>query len=98
MQARLIGERMAIVKVRMYATVRECSGTSEMDIDADSIGDLLRKLSSRFGASFSALVSSRRADEGIVILHNGRNIGATKPDVALSQGDEVCIFPPVSGG
>lgn len=88
---------MTKVKVRMYATVRELAGTSELEVEADTLGELMRVLSLRFGSKFSKLVEAGNADDGIVILVNGQNV-TFRPDMMLGHGDEVCIFPPVSGG
>ncbi len=90
---------MATVKVRMYATVRELAGTSEIYVEATDLKELLHVLSDRLGPRFSRLVSSSEPDDSIVILLNGRNVrpGSVSRTV-LSQDDEVCIFPPVSGG
>ncbi len=90
---------MAIVRVRLYATVRELAGTPEIEVEVYDLAELLRVLSERLGAGFARLVSSKDADDTLVILLNGRNIRAdSKEHVRLSQGDEVSIFPPVSGG
>jgi len=88
---------MTKVKVRMYATVRELARTSELEVDAGSLSELMRILSLRFGSQFSNLVKAGNADDGIVILVNGQNV-AFRPDMMLRNGDEICIFPPVSGG
>ncbi|MGQ9587905.1 MAG: MoaD/ThiS family protein [Thermoplasmata archaeon] len=91
---------MAKVTVKMFATVREAAGVSECTIEAKDIADLLTRLSAKFGRKLgSALGYGKGQTDRIVIMHNGRNIGrqATR-SVKLADGDEVAIFPPVSGG
>jgi MoaD family protein len=81
----------------MYATIRELAGTSELDIEAVSLSELMRVLSGRYGLRFSRFLKAGGAEDGIVILVNGRNV-AFRPDLMLRNGDEVSIFPPLSGG
>jgi len=90
---------MAEVTVRMFATVREAAGVSECTVEANDIADLLVRLSARFGRRLSSALGQKEGQDRIVILHNGKNIGrqATQ-SVKLNDGDEVAIFPPVSGG
>ena len=82
----------------MYATVRELTGLSELEIESDSLSDLLQILSERFGPPFSSIARAGRPDDSVVILVNGQNVTAIRPDIVLSQDDEICIFPPLSGG
>ena len=91
---------MARVIVKFYATVREAVGTDCVRAQAESVADLIRVLGDMFGPRFSDLMSSIASDpDSIVVLINGRNPGRTRLlSKALSEGDEVAIFPPVSGG
>jgi len=91
---------MARVDVRLFATVREAAGVSELSIQAVTLGGLLDALSSRLGKAFEAVVRSAESDpERLVIMINGRNISPTAlKDHRLSDGDDIAIFPPVSGG
>ena len=87
---------MAKVKVRMYATVREAAGIPETEVVAADLEVLLRRLAEMFGSGFSHLLAG---GEGVVILVNGRTVKSGPGSGArLSEGDEVSIFPPVSGG
>ncbi len=87
---------MARVKVRMYATVRETAGTSGTEVDAADLEGLLRELACLFGAPLSQLLED---SESLVILLNGRNVRpGSVHRVKFEDGDEISIFPPVSGG
>ncbi len=91
---------MARVSVKMYATVREASGMDEVQVDASNLAELLDALVSLADPGLRRLLSTGapRSDV-LVVLLNGRNITPVDPSsVELSDGDEVAIFPPVSGG
>ncbi len=91
---------MARVKVRMFATVREAAGTSEVELEASSVNELLEALGQRFGRKMAGMISrSSGGEDRLVVLVNGRNaqLGGNR-DFRLDEGDEVALFPPVSGG
>jgi len=91
---------MARVTVKMYATVREAAGTPECMAEADTLSDLVESLKKRFGREFSKTVDQAERDpERLVVLVNGENAGfARRGRITLKDGDEVALFPPVSGG
>jgi molybdopterin converting factor subunit 1 len=79
------------VTVRLFASLRDAAGWSQKQIEIDegtTIGDLLARLQdevfgdARSGRPVYAAVNHTYAD----------------PSVALTDGDEVALFPPVSGG
>lgn len=91
---------MADVVVRMYATLRSVSGSESVVVEASSLPEVDRALRERFGAEMGALLGSSRVPfEGVVVLVNGVNVTRDRlSGVSLREGDEVAIFPPVSGG
>lgn len=89
---------MAVVTVRFFATFREASGCAEASAEGSDVSSLLDSLAARYGPPFKALVVDKGLDS-FVVLVNGRNIGRTRGlGTALADGDEVSLFPPVSGG
>jgi len=84
----------------MFATVREAARKSEWSVEARDLPDLLDKLGSKFGDKLDAMLKESYDDpDRIVILVNGKNAGLGRSSsAALTDGDEVAIFPPVSGG
>jgi molybdopterin synthase catalytic subunit len=79
------------VTVKLFARLREAAGTRrlEREVAADAtLGDLLAQLH----ADFPALAEA--APRTIVAL----NRAFAAPDSTLHDGDEVALFPPVSGG
>ena len=76
-----------MITVRLYGLLRLTSGIRELQLEADSIRDLLRQL------------EAKRLDgemlSGCNILINGET--ATRRS-RLNDGDTVQLFPPVAGG
>lgn len=91
---------MARVKVRMFATVREAAGVSEVELEASTVKELLRTLVLEFGNGMAMSISgAEQGSDRLVILVNGRNVQLTRGrDILLDDGDDIALFPPVSGG
>ena len=71
------------VRVRLFAGLRERAGWSEREIDASSVGDVWAALG--------------LGEEPAGLLY-AVNQEYAKRDRELSDGDEVALIPPVSGG
>jgi MoaD family protein len=78
-----------VIRVRLFAALRELAGTGHLELDAATVGDAAAVLSERLGPKFDRIMAS-----GSVVVQ-GERVG---PDRALSNGDEVAFLPPVSGG
>jgi molybdopterin synthase sulfur carrier subunit len=91
---------MAKVTVRMFATVREASGTDSIELEAESVSEALSILGRKLGPLVKKLLAGFDSEpEKIVILINGKNPGYSRAlSRILSDGDEIALFPPVSGG
>ncbi|GMQ86211.1 MAG: hypothetical protein BMS9Abin07_1784 [Acidimicrobiia bacterium] len=75
--------------LRLFAGLRETAGTSEVTIDATTVGEVLDRAVADFGTDFAQGLASAR------VWVNGEPADkATK----VNAGDEVAIIPPVSGG
>ena len=80
---------MTVVKVRLFAALRELAGASEVEAEGDTVGEVIQVLSARYGDRFSAT-----AQVGSAVVDAER---ATH-DTTLREGQEVALLPPVSGG
>ena len=78
-----------MVKVRLFAALRELAGASEVEAEGRSAGDVIDVLSSRYGERFTQI-----AAVGTVVV-NGERASRSTP---VAAGDEVALLPPVSGG
>jgi molybdopterin converting factor subunit 1 len=79
------------VAVRFFASLRELTGESRVSLDlpeGSRAGDVWEECAARWPA-----LRSRRASTVLAV-----NQEFARPDVALRDGDEVALLPPVSGG
>jgi MoaD family protein len=78
-----------VVKVRLFAPLREAAGASILELEAADVGSLLDLLSGTYGPGFDRIMSV-----GTVVV-DGETVGRNR---VLAPGDEVALLPPVSGG
>ncbi len=78
-----------MVRVRLFAALREAASASEIEAPGKTVGEVVDALSARFGERFAAVagVSS--------FVVNGERATRSTP---IAEGDEVALLPPVSGG
>ena len=90
------------MQIRFFATIRECTGVSEIrwDAPAATLGELLHALSARYGPVFRRWVLEQD-DLGKAVLvvingHDSRHQGGIQ--APLHPDDTVAIFPAIAGG
>ena len=91
---------MGLVTVRLFANLREIVGNPRLVLEANTIREVLATLRSEHPELQSVLCDDAgEVRSYITILVNGKNIREINAlATILSDGDEVAIFPPVSGG
>jgi molybdopterin synthase sulfur carrier subunit len=77
------------VTLLMFARAREAAGTGRLELVAATVGEALAAARSRFGPEFAAVLESSR------VWVNGEPADLGE---RLSDGDELAVLPPVSGG
>jgi len=80
---------MTVVKVRLFAALRELAGASEVEAEADTVAEVIEVLSARYGERFSRIV-----DVGSAVVDGER----VDRETVMTDGEEVALLPPVSGG
>ena len=78
-----------MVKVRLFAALRELAGSSEVEAEGRTAGEVADALSDRFGDRFAQI-----AAVGSLVVNGDRASRST----VLADGDELAVLPPVSGG
>lgn len=78
-----------VVTLRLFAQARESAGTKVVDLEGDTVGDVLDEACRRFGTTFAAVL------DGSKVWLNG---APTEREQAVVAADEVAVLPPVSGG
>ena len=75
--------------LRLFASVRVAADTGKVDVPGLTVGEVLAAADERFGDGFASLAGTCR------VWLNGESTAAA---VAVTDGDEVALLPPVSGG
>ncbi|WP_292463127.1 ubiquitin-like small modifier protein 1 [Methanolobus sp.] len=94
---------MATVKVKLFANLREIAGESMIMLSGNNIEEVLFSLTDQYPA-LKEIVFERSGDElnlrgYINVFLNGDNIiHMENLATEVNDGDEVGVFPPVSGG
>ena len=78
-----------MVKVRLFAALRELAGSTQVEAEGRTAGEVADALAERFGDRFSQI-----AAVGSLVV-NGERAERSTP---VAAGDEVALLPPVSGG
>ena len=80
---------MTVVKVRLFAALREEAGASVVDSEGATAGEVADALGGRYGERFARIAAA-----GSLVVNGER----ADRDTPLADGDEVALLPPVSGG
>ena len=80
---------MANVTLRLFASAREVAGTGSITYEVDTVQELLTRAEKDLGEKFLDILSISR------VWINGEPL---EGDSQISDGDEVAVLPPVSGG
>lgn len=90
---------MPKIKVRFFANFREFTKTSGLEIEGDTVRDILEKICYKFPGINKMLFKDEKLQPYVNVFLNGESVlesgGLDRP---LETNDEVAIFPPVSGG
>ena len=80
---------VSMARVRLFANLREIAGSSQVDIEGDTVGAVVDALGERFGPEFRRHMQTAR------LWKNGHEGSSEDP---VRDDDELAVIPPVSGG
>lgn len=90
---------MPKIKVKFFANFREFTKTNELEMEGSTVREILEIICNRFQGMRKILFKDGNLQSYVNIFLNGENIfGSDGLDKTLQPGDEIAIFPPVSGG
>ncbi len=75
--------------LRLFAHVREAAGTGRDEVPGATVEQVLAAAADRYGAGFAEQLQICR------VWLNGEPVTGPEP---VTDGDEVAVLPPVSGG
>ncbi len=82
---------VAVVRVRLFAALRDAAGTAATEVPARHLPELLAALRDRYGEPFASRLQSAS------VLIGGTPVDRDA-DAKLTGADEVVLLPPFSGG
>jgi molybdopterin synthase sulfur carrier subunit len=94
-------EKMSVT-IRFFAQFSELLGTdiSTDPSSGDILGDLIKQVASKNKEGYDAIFDENGTfREFVIIMRNGKRLDTAHADnVRVTDGDEIAVFPPVSGG
>ncbi len=88
---------------RLFADIAETAGAHTIeieDVDAQTVDDALAALIEEHPALEEAVLDDGTLADHLTILKNGQNVAGDGDglDTPVDTGDELALFPPISGG
>jgi molybdopterin converting factor small subunit len=78
-----------MARLRLFGPAREAAGVASVMLPGQTVSNIIDAAEEQFGEPFSRIVAISN------IWVNG---DVAEPDALVSDGDEVAVIPPVSGG
>jgi sulfur-carrier protein len=78
-----------VATLRLFAAAREAAGTGRDVVPGATVGEVLDAAIDRYGNGFAAVLPTCK------VWRNGDEAARSDP---VTDGDEVAVLPPVSGG
>jgi molybdopterin synthase sulfur carrier subunit len=90
---------MVTVKIKMYGLFREKTGAEEAELSGEKFIDIMKSLVQKYSVLKNDIFDEDMKLMENVYLINGRNINLIEDvDSQIKDGDNIAIFPIVTGG
>ena len=90
---------MANVTVKLFANLREQAGKARIDMSGSDLRTVLNVLIEKYDGLEELIFDNNALHPFIHVMVNGISVKDKDGlDTKLSNGDEIALFPPVSGG
>lgn len=90
------------VKIRFFARFRELLGTDIIAAPRGgaTIASLVADVAKKNAAGYDAIFDEQGAlRDYVIVMRNGKRVETSDAgSVAVADGDEIAVFPPVAGG
>jgi molybdopterin synthase sulfur carrier subunit len=90
------------VRVRFFARFRELLGTDIIaePVSGMNLATLVREVARRNREGYTAIFDENGPfREFVILMRNGKRVEAADAEkTEVADGDEIAVFPPVSGG
>lgn len=85
------------VKVRLFANFREVAGRKDvaLEVSGDTVMDAISSLIASYPGLGPLMLHDGALKPYVNVLVNGKSV---RPVDIITEGDELAVFPPVSGG
>lgn len=84
-----------MVRVRLFADIREKAGESEVDVEGETVGEVIENLVARYPSLEGRLLNDGELRSHLNLTADGEPV---EPDASTEGVEEIAVFPPVSGG
>jgi sulfur-carrier protein len=78
-----------VARLRLFGPAREAAGVSSLTLSGSDVAAVIAAAEVRFGEEFARVLAGSR------VWLNGEEV---ERSAAVTEGDEVAVIPPVSGG
>ena len=82
--------------IKLFANLRKVAGTKEVSVTEASVGGVVSELVKRYPALAEHLLQDGQIRPHVIITINGNPI--TDVNIAVTEQDQIAIFPPIAGG
>jgi MoaD family protein len=89
---------MTKVNVKYFGLFRELTKKEKEEIVADTLGELIEEVTSRYREIEEHLHEKTKSDPGLILVYNGNIVNIKEYGVKLKDGDEILIMSIISGG